>query len=243
MRHSKRRHKLGVTGPHRSAMLGNLSVALITHGRIQTTLAKAKALRPFIEKVITLAKKAETANDAARKLHFRRLAISRVRDKQAVAQLFDERVTEFIERNGGYTRIYKLGQRIGDAAEMALIELIDAQDEGYSKRPNKKANKSVQASVDEAATLPAAQEASEVVAGEASEVALTEAADEAADAKAVEATVTDTDTAEATEAPTDRKTTAADSVDNNDASSAEVIDGDAASPSSEIPPTAEPKDA
>lgn len=231
MRHSKRRHKLGVTGPHRSAMLGNLSVALITHGRIQTTLAKAKALRPFIEKVITLAKKAETANDAARKLHFRRLAISRVRDKQAVAQLFDERVTEFIERNGGYTRIYKLGQRIGDAAEMALIELIDAQDEGYSKRPNKKANKSAQVSVDQAATLPAAQEASEV--------ALTEAAD----AKAVEATVTDTDTAEATEAPTDRKTTAADPVDNNDASSAEVLDGDAASPSSEIPPTAEPKDA
>jgi large subunit ribosomal protein L17 len=141
MRHSKRKHKLGVSGPHRSAMMGNLAVALITHGRIETTLPKARALRPFIEKVITLAKKAEKANDAARKLHYRRLAIARVRDKAAVAKLFDERVTEFTERNGGYTRIYKLGQRIGDAAEMGLIELIDGNDEGYSKKPTKKAAK------------------------------------------------------------------------------------------------------
>ena len=140
MRHSKRRHVLGVTGPHRSAMMGNLAVALISHGRIETTLAKAKALRPFIEKIITLAKKAEKANDAARKLHFRRLAIARVRDKKAVASLFDERVTEFTERAGGYTRIYKLGQRVGDAAEMGLIELIDGNDEGYEK-PKKKAAK------------------------------------------------------------------------------------------------------
>ena len=138
MRHSKRRHKLGVSGPHRAAMYGNLSVALITHGRIKTTLAKAKALRPFIEKVITLAKKANQANDAARKLHFRRLAISRVRDKKAVAELFDNKVTEFLERPGGYTRIYKMGQRIGDAAEMALIEFIDASDEGYPKTKKKK---------------------------------------------------------------------------------------------------------
>jgi large subunit ribosomal protein L17 len=142
MRHSKRRHILGVSSSHRSAMLGNLSVALITHGRIKTTLAKAKALRPFIEKVITLAKKADQANDAARKLHFRRLAIARVRDKKAVADLFDNKVSEFSERAGGYTRIYKLGQRVGDAAEMGLIELIDANDEGYAKRPKKKAAKS-----------------------------------------------------------------------------------------------------
>ena len=114
MRHSKRRHILGVSSSHRSAMLGNLSVALITHGRIKTTLAKAKALRPFIEKIITLAKKADQANDGARKLHFRRLAISRVRDKKAVAELFDNKVSEFSNRAGGYTRIYKLGQRVGD---------------------------------------------------------------------------------------------------------------------------------
>jgi large subunit ribosomal protein L17 len=141
MRHSKRKHKLGVSGPHRSAMMGNLAVALIQHGRIETTLSKARALRPFIEKIITLAKKAEKANDAARKLHFRRLAIARVRDKQAVAKLFDELVTEFTERNGGYTRIYKLGQRIGDAAEMGLIEFVDGNDEGYNTKPKKKAAK------------------------------------------------------------------------------------------------------
>jgi large subunit ribosomal protein L17 len=133
MRHKTKRHILGVSAPHRSAMLGNLSVALIEHGRIKTTLAKAKALRPFIEKIITFAKKAEVANDPARKLHFRRLAISRVRDKDAVAKLFDERVSEFSQRSGGYTRIIKLGARIGDAAEMALIEFLDASDEGYTK--------------------------------------------------------------------------------------------------------------
>jgi large subunit ribosomal protein L17 len=149
MRHSKRRHKLGVSGPHRLALLANLSVALITHGRIKTTLAKAKALRPFVEKVITLAKKAESSNEAERKLHFRRLAISRINDPSAVATLFDKRVTEFMERPGGYTRIYKLGQRIGDAAEMALIELIDGNDEGYAKRPSSK--KAAEKSVSKAA--------------------------------------------------------------------------------------------
>lgn len=172
MRHSKRRHILGVSGPHRAAMMGNLSVALITHGRIETTLAKAKALRPFIEKVITLAKKAEQANDAARKLHFRRLAIARVRDKKAVAQLFDERASEFANRAGGYTRIYKIGQRIGDAAEMALIELIDASDEGYEKPKRKAAPKAktkanaepeatpVEAAPPEAEEAPAEEEVS-----------------------------------------------------------------------------------
>lgn len=159
MRHSKRRHILGVSGPHRSALLGNLSVALITHGRIKTTLAKAKGLRPFIEKVITLAKKAHQANDAARKLHFRRLAIARVRDKKAVAELFDTKVEEFINRPGGYTRIYKLGQRVGDAAEMALIELINASDEGYPK-PSKKASKPVAKKTEEA-VVEAAEEAEE----------------------------------------------------------------------------------
>lgn len=181
MRHSKRRHVLGVTGPHRSAMMGNLSVALITHGRIETTLAKAKALRPFIEKVITLAKKAEQANDAARKLHFRRLAVARVRDKKAVAKLFDERASEFANRPGGYTRIYKVGQRIGDAAEMALIELIDASDEGYDK-PKRKAAPKAKAK----AKAKAEPEATEAEAP-AEEVATEEAPAEAAAAPAEEA--------------------------------------------------------
>ena len=168
-------------------MMGNLSVALITHGRIQTTLTKAKALRPFIEKIITFAKKAEAANDTARKLHYRRLAISRVRDKKAVAKLFDERASEFTERNGGYTRIYKVGQRVGDAAEMALIELIDGNDEGYSKKPAKKAAKK------------ATNQAAEVEA-EATEAVATEAVATEAEATEAEATEAEAPEAEATEA-------------------------------------------
>jgi large subunit ribosomal protein L17 len=160
MRHNKRKHKLGVSGPHRAAMMGNLMTALITYGRIETTISKARALRPVIEKIITLAKKAEKANDAARKLHYRRLAIARVRDKKAVAKLFDERVSEFTDRNGGYTRIYKLGQRIGDAAEMALIEFVDGNDEGYSKKPKKKVakKKAVKKTEEETATEEPAKE-------------------------------------------------------------------------------------
>ena len=185
MRHSKRRHSLGVSGPHLSAMMGNLAVALITHGRIQTTLTKAKALRPFIEKIITFAKKAEAANDTARKLHFRRLAISRVRDKKAVAKLFDERASEFTDRNGGYTRIYKVGQRIGDAAEMALIELIDGNDEGYSKKPAKKATK-------KAATNKAAKAEAEVTEAEVTDAEVTEA--EVTEAEVTEAEVNEAET-------------------------------------------------
>lgn len=188
MRHSKRRHILGVSSSHRSAMLGNLSVALITHGRIKTTLAKAKALRPFIEKIITLAKKADQANDAARKLHFRRLAIARVRDKKAVAELFDNKVSEFSNRAGGYTRIYKLGQRVGDAAEMGLIELIDANDEGYPKRPKKKVAKS-----ETKAKAKAEPEAEEVVEEVVEDAEQGEATEESSEAVEPEAEVAEAD--------------------------------------------------
>jgi large subunit ribosomal protein L17 len=136
MRHLKHRHQLGRKKEHREALMGNLGAALLRHGRIQTTLPKAKALRPFIEKVITFAKKAEGASPE-RALHYRRLAMSRIRDKDAVSTLFNERAAAFTERTGGYTRIYKLGTRIGDAAEMAVIQLIPAEDEGYAKKPRK----------------------------------------------------------------------------------------------------------
>ncbi|MGK0455785.1 MAG: large subunit ribosomal protein L17 [Lentimonas sp.] len=183
MRHSKRRHKLGVSGPHRLALLANLSVALIVHGRIKTTLAKAKALRPFVEKVITLAKKAKSSNEAERKLHYRRLAISRINNPDAVATLFDERAIEFMERPGGYTRIYKIGQRIGDAAEMALIELIDGNDEGYSKRPAKKAaEKSVKKGVEKAEKENSAPEVDQPAAATVEEATITEEADVEAEA-------------------------------------------------------------
>jgi large subunit ribosomal protein L17 len=113
--------------------MSHLAAALFRHGRIETTLAKAKALRPFAEKIITLAKKAQTAEVPAERIHFRRLAVSRVKDEAAVKQLFVERAGEFMKRPGGYTRIYKLVPRRGDAAKMALIELIAAADKGYKK--------------------------------------------------------------------------------------------------------------
>lgn len=142
MRHNKHHQSLGVTREHREAMLSNLAVALIEHGRIQTTLTKAKALRPFIEKVITKAKKAAAKTEKKDKTHLRRLALRDVRDHAAIDLLFDEKVTEFANRPGGYTRIYKLGtQRTGDAAELALIEFVKADDPGYKKSKRKSAAK------------------------------------------------------------------------------------------------------
>lgn len=148
MRHCKHRHQLGVKKEHRKALIANLAAALFVHSRIKTTLTKAKALRPFAEKIITLSKKAAQTDDKVRKLHYYRLALSKVRDEEAVAVLFAKRAQEFLNRNGGYTRIYKLAiPRIGDGAEMALIELIAADDEGYkksakpAKKPARKAKK------------------------------------------------------------------------------------------------------
>jgi len=137
---------MGVTVEHRRAMLSNLATALITHGRIQTTLAKAKVLRPFIEKVITKAKQAAAKTDKKDALHLRRLALSDVRDETAVTLLFNEKHKEFTNRQGGYTRIYKLGmRRISDAAEMALIEFVKADDVGYTKSKGKKSGKAKKA--------------------------------------------------------------------------------------------------
>ena len=134
MRHNKHHASLGVTREHRKAMLSNMGASLIKHGRIETTLTKAKALRPFIEKVITKAKNAAAAPEKKDALHLRRMALKDVRDEAAITLLFNEKAKQFANRSGGYTRIYKLGpQRIGDAAEMALIELNSAEDEGYKK--------------------------------------------------------------------------------------------------------------
>lgn len=186
MRHRNHSHLLGVKKEHREAMIASLSTALFTHGRIKTTLAKARALRPFSEKIVTLAKRAEATDDVAKKLHFRRLAIARVRDKDAVKKLFDERVSEFTNREGGYTRIYKLGNRIGDAAEMALIELISADDEGYAKRGRGKAAKAKKA---EPVTVTAPAEDAAVATAEtpAEEAPATEAEAPAAEAPRAEA--------------------------------------------------------
>ncbi len=133
MRHQKHRHQLGVKKEHREAIMAAMATALFSHQRIQTTLARAKALRPFAERLITLAKKASQATDGAQKLHYRRQAAARLRNPAAVQALFDERASEFLNRSGGYTRIYKLHPRQTDASPMALIELIPASDEGYKK--------------------------------------------------------------------------------------------------------------
>jgi len=144
MRHSKHKHLLGVKSAHRLSLMANICCALIENGRIRTTLAKAKALRPSIEKIITLAKKAHLSEDPAKKIHYRRLAIARLRNKKSVQKLFDELAEDFVNRTGGYTRIYKLAiPRLGDAADMAIIEFVKASDKGYGKRKGsgKKTNK------------------------------------------------------------------------------------------------------
>jgi large subunit ribosomal protein L17 len=142
MRHNKHHASLGVTREHREAMLSNLAASLILHGRIQTTLTKAKALRPFIEKVVTKAKNAAAKTEKKDAIHLRRLALADVRDEDAITKLFNETHKEFTNRSGGYTRIYKLGaRRQSDAAELALIEFVKADDPGYKKSKGKKAAK------------------------------------------------------------------------------------------------------
>jgi large subunit ribosomal protein L17 len=135
MRHRKHNHLLGVKTAHRTSLIANLSCSLIENGRIKTTLAKARALRPAIEKAITLAKKARATDDLAKKLHYRRQAIARLRSKLAVKKLFDELVDQFAGRNGGYTRIYKLAiPRLGDAAEMGIIEFVEELQKKKAKK-------------------------------------------------------------------------------------------------------------
>ena len=159
MRHNKHHASLGVTREHRKAMLSNMGASLIKHGRIETTLTKAKALRPFIEKVITKAKNAAAATVKADALHLRRMALKDIRDEGAVTLLFNEKAAQFAKRSGGYTRIYKLGpQRISDAAEMALIEFVKADDVGYKKSKGKKSGKARKAKAPKA-DAPAAAEA------------------------------------------------------------------------------------
>lgn len=117
MRHGVKQRKLGKTSTHRTAMLANMAASLIKHEQIKTTLPKAKELRPFVEKLITLAKKGGLAN--------RRLAIARMRDEDQVRKMFDLIAPRYATRAGGYCRIYKAGFRYGDMAPIAIIELVD----------------------------------------------------------------------------------------------------------------------
>ncbi len=118
MRHQNKTVKLGRTAEHRKALLANQVCSLIEHQRIKTTLAKAKAVRPLAEKMVTLGKKGS--------LHARRTALAVLRQRGAVTKLFDDIAPRAAARNGGYTRIVKLGQRKSDAAAVAFIEWVDA---------------------------------------------------------------------------------------------------------------------
>ena len=117
MRHGKKYNKLSRTASHRSAMLANMAVSLITHKRITTTLAKAKELRKYVEPLLTKSKTDST--------HSRRTVFSYLKDKHAVAELFRDVAVKIASRPGGYTRILKTGKRIGDNADMCFIELVD----------------------------------------------------------------------------------------------------------------------
>ncbi|MAL39954.1 MAG: 50S ribosomal protein L17 [Thalassospira sp.] len=117
MRHGMQGRKHNRTSSHRKAMFANMAVSLLTHEQIKTTLPKAKDLRPYVEKLITLGKRGD--------LHARRQAISILRDDKVVAKLFGEIADRYKERSGGYTRVLKAGFRYGDAAPVAVIELVD----------------------------------------------------------------------------------------------------------------------
>lgn len=145
MRHRKKDNHLGRTTSHRVALLSNMANSLLLHERIETTLAKAKVLRRYVEPLITKSKKDTT--------HSRRIVFSYLSNKYAVKKLFTEIAPKILDRPGGYTRILKLGPRYGDAAEMALIELVDfnpyldtsaSATRGRRKKPRRKTEKNDQ---------------------------------------------------------------------------------------------------
>jgi len=158
VRHLKRGRKLGRTSSHRKALRQHLAVALFTHGRIITTLAKAKEYRPFVEKLITLAKKgitAKNADDAPRYIHCYRRAISALRDKEIAKKRFEEIAPGYMDRPGGYTRILKDSRhRLGDNAPRAIFELVeftpddDAGESGKGKKARKKKKKKAKAAAE-----------------------------------------------------------------------------------------------
>ncbi len=133
MRHGKKVAHLGRTNTHRKAMLANMASSLIEHKRINTTVARAKALKTFIEPLITRSKVDST--------HNRRIAFRELRDKQAVTELFRSISEKVGDRPGGYTRIIKMGNRLGDNADMALIELVDFNEVYETAKPKKKSRR------------------------------------------------------------------------------------------------------
>lgn len=130
MRHGKKINHLGRKTAHRKSMLANMACSLIEHKRINTTVAKAKALKQFIEPLVTKSKEDST--------HNRRIVFSRLRQKESVAMLFRDVAVKVGDRPGGYTRIIKLGNRLGDNADMAMIEFVDYNEIYNADKPKKK---------------------------------------------------------------------------------------------------------
>jgi len=137
MRHGKKINHLGRKKAHRTAMLANMACSLIEHKRINTTVAKAKALKQFVEPLITKSK-AENNLSAEKGTHNRRVVFKNLRDKFAVTELFSVVSEKVADRPGGYTRIIKLGTRLGDNADMAMIELVDFNEIYNAGKPAKK---------------------------------------------------------------------------------------------------------
>ena len=167
MRHNKKFNHLGRTASHRNAMLANMVCSLIKHKRITTTVAKAKALKKFVEPLITKAKD-DTTNS-------RRVVFSNLQDKYAVTELFKEISVKIADRPGGYTRIIKTGNRLGDNAEMCFIELVDYNENMAKEKVAKKATRtrrSKKAAATEA--TPAAETAAPVAEAPAAEEAKAE---------------------------------------------------------------------
>jgi large subunit ribosomal protein L17 len=128
MRHNLAYRKLGRVSEHRTALLRNQAMALIRHERIETTMPKAKELRPFVERLITIAKRGVAAGEAnGKSLHARRLVLAELPDKAIVGKLFESIAPRYAERPGGYTRILRVGFRRGDSAEVAQVELVGSE--------------------------------------------------------------------------------------------------------------------
>jgi large subunit ribosomal protein L17 len=128
MRHNVAHRKLGRVTEHRLALLRNQAIALLRHEKIETTMPKAKELRPFVERLITIARRGVAAGDAAGKtLHARRLVLAELPDTEVVSKLFETLAPRFAERPGGYTRILRVGYRRGDSAEVAHVELVGSE--------------------------------------------------------------------------------------------------------------------
>ena len=153
MRHGKKFNHLGRKTAHRKAMLSNMACSLIEHKRIKTTVAKAKALRKFVEPLITKSKTDTT--------HSRRIVFSHLRQKEVVTELFGDVASKVATRNGGYTRILRTGNRLGDNAEMCFIELVDYNETYVTDKPKKKSKSTRRSGGAKKAstTTPAAKEA------------------------------------------------------------------------------------